>query len=521
MTQPDNTLIERLAQFESSGNLAGALNLLGARPLATDALAAIAIALYRRNLSALAFIIAGQLLENGIESCEMRVLSSHLGLRLGQDQAAMQSLARLAQHLDTGGAPARDAVRRLLDHRLAVDAINACSGGNHSLARSLMQLWSLVVPDTVRRFAPPAADHQTDLARFRAPGDPSRLHRLEMPPEGTPRSARKAVIGIRHLWFPEVPASREHDVGPRFAHAFETYGWHTVRHDLRSFHDTALIVEDYRALAALCREHDADMLVIDDFQPQRANRAAGEIIRALRREMPRLRVIGTYFDPWQPDEWNDIEAGAELLDAIWSLVVTPVWQRPGFAGKTLFLPLPHGGSYPMAPRVQPGFRFGGGMSYSNWDRAFWLTALADTGLLTKTAMSSHRLDDLDALESYRAYMMRQATSTEAAINLARRSNGVHTLTGRTFESIATGNLLVQERSDDIDGFFVAGRHYLRFETVADLHDIAHLIRTEPDIVETIRQEGAAFFRERYADERLVAYLDQFLFHRAAAEREAA
>lgn len=186
----------------------------------------------------------------------------------------------------------------------------------------------------------------------------------------------------------------------------------------------------------------------------------------------------------------------------------------------MFATWPHGGSYPPPPPLQPILSFGGGVQLSNWDRAFWLAALAEAQLPVRTAVSDHAGDKLGALESYRAYMLKAATG-DAVLNFSRRLNGLHTLTGRTFETLATGGLLVQERSDDIDPFFVANRHYLRFETLTDLVDICHLLRAEPGRAEDIRRDGAAFFRERYSDERLIAYLDHALFHHHADERAAA
>jgi hypothetical protein len=91
----------------------------------------------------------------------------------------------------------------------------------------------------------------------------------------------------------------------------------------------------------------------------------------------------------------------------------------------------------------------------------------------------------------------------------------------TFETLATGSLLIQERCDDIDLFFVAGRHYLRFETLTDLFDIAALLRSNPERAEAVRREGTAFLAERYSDDKLIGYLDRFLFHRETAARSAA
>lgn len=519
MPSNEDMLINRLARLERAGDIPAALNLLGSQPLTPNAFASIAISLYRRDLSALAFIIVHKLIEAGIENWMLRAIAAHLAIRLDQADAIAPSLTRLAQLL-AGDATQRDAARQLLDPLLPRDAVVAFHTGNHALTRAYTRLWATVDPQTAARLAAPAANRTPDYARFLEPDDAGKLQRLTAPAAGTPRAPRRVVLGIRHRWSSEQPDSREHDMPPRYELAFRSYGWQTQRHDLRSFADAALVAEDYRALAALCREGDADLLFIDDFQPQRGNHAARDIIAALRLECPKLKIVSLYPDPWAPERWDDMEAGAGLLDGIWSAVVTPVWQRPAFAGKALFLPFPNGGTYPPSPPLAPRFRFAGGVQYTNWDRAFWAAAILEAGLPLRIESSDHQEDHRDALESFRAYMMRAQTG-EVALNFARRSNGVLTLTNRTFETLATGCLLVQERSDNIDPFLTAGRHYLRFETLADLVDIAHLLATEPDRAEAIRHEGAAYMAEHYADERLIGYLDQFLFHRESAARVAA
>jgi hypothetical protein len=52
-------------------------------------------------------------------------------------------------------------------------------------------------------------------------------------------------------------------------------------------------------------------------------------------------------------------------------------------------------------------------------------------------------------------------------------------------------------------------------------DRAYMLQTAPDRAAGVREADAAFFAERYSDERLVADLDHFLFHRESAARAAA
>ncbi len=519
MSSADEALIDELVRLERAGDLVGALRLLRSHALSPQDLMTIGVALYRHELSWLPFAIARQLLDAGFENWLLYALSAHLGLRIGQSDAADASADRLEKLLAQADAAEREKARAFLDFCLTRDIVAVFHRGEREKLCAYARLWTIVDPATMQRFALPGPQGRSDPARFLEPAGDERLFHFEAPPADVKRIARKAVLAARRYWYVGRPVSREQDIPVRIAAAMTEYGWPTIRCDLRSFGHRATVTKDYEAIAAQCRRIDADLLVIDEFQPRRlGNTAPGEIVRALKRDLPGLRVVGLYLDPWEPEQFDDIEAGAEIVDAVWSPVVTALWQRPAFRGKTLFFPMPHGGSYTPAVQRRPGLEFHGGVQSSNWDRAFWLEAIAQAGIPLQTTVSTHANDHLDALESYRAYL-RKLGGAEASVNFARRGNGIHihTLTARTFEVPAAGGLLVQERSDDIDRFLVAGRHYLRFEALADLADIAALIRAAPDRIDAVRREGAAFFRARYADDRIVAYLDNALFHPARSD----
>jgi hypothetical protein len=514
-----DAIVETLAALERTGGLSAAVRLLASQALSPDRLTTIAVSLYRSGANAVPFVIATKLVEGGVESLVLRALVAHLAVRLGQPAAA-GSIIQFAQRCRNADGSERDTVRALLDPLLPIDLVEAFRAGNLALIRSYTPLWGALDPETLERLAPPPAGYVPNFARFQNPA--LRLPQRDFPaiPADALHRTRKVVFAIRHRWVPDRPSSREHDMPSRYSSAIGNYGWSPIRHDLRSFNDAAIVTEDYQAISALCRESGADLLILDEFLPRWGTGAAGEIIRALRRDRPSLKILSIYFDPWNPQSWDEMEAAAAYLDGAWSQIVTPVWQRPAFRHKAFLFPFPLGG-IDAAPRSrEPGFRFAGGVEYTNWDRALWLAAISATELPLDIAVSAHRDDDLTPIESFRVYLQR-VCGAEAAINFARRSNGLRTSTARIFEVLAGGGLLVQERSDDLDFYLSAGEHYLRFETLTDLFDIAELIRSEPGFVNGIRHAGAAFFRAHYADDRLFAYLDRFLFDRESVASAAA
>ena len=65
--------------------------------------------------------------------------------------------------------------------------------------------------------------------------------------------------------------------------------------------------------------------------------------------------------------------------------------------------------------------------------------------------------------------------------------------------------------EDMYHFFVPGEHYLEFSTLPELAALIRFVREHPAEAEVVRQQGHAFVKERYSDEKLIGYLDKALF----------
>jgi spore maturation protein CgeB len=98
-----------------------------------------------------------------------------------------------------------------------------------------------------------------------------------------------------------------------------------------------------------------------------------------------------------------------------------------------------------------------------------------------------------------------------------RPNLSRILTGRFFETVLAGALLIQEETPEMDHYLVAGEHFLAFRTVSELRAIVRFIAEHPEQAEAIRRQGNAFARARYNDEALIASLDAHLFHTPGAQ----
>ncbi|MFZ1992054.1 MAG: glycosyltransferase [Alphaproteobacteria bacterium] len=351
----------------------------------------------------------------------------------------------------------------------------------------------------------------TDIEVMRREGQAgARLIQYRSPPPNAPRVAHRAVVALRSRIFPQNPQSRELDIGPRFMDAAERYGW-----PARFAPTSWLNVQgDFDSVLAACCEHSADILILDDQLVQSSWTLAPrrDFITRLRAERPGIKVVALYLDSWEIDPALLREAVTDV-DAVWATApAMPHWREPAFAAKTLHAPLVHGGHAKSPNGLAPGrLSFVGGVMGYNWHRALWRTASIVNDLPIDWHLSTHQADGLPPLESYRAYMEKLGTSG-CSLNLAMRPDLSCVATDRSFEAPLAGALLVQEAADDLDYFFIAGEHYLRFSTFAELRAITELIERQPDAVQAIRAAGHEFAVSRYSDEKLMSYLDAILFH---------
>jgi hypothetical protein len=235
----------------------------------------------------------------------------------------------------------------------------------------------------------------------------------------------------------------------------------------------------------------------------------------LRQQLPGLFIIAFTCDPWEPDLAPRLCALAGPVDCVWSLNPSlPVWREPCFVGKMALFPFPPGVEPPAVDGARmPGFSFAGSIEGFNWTRAIWLAQARMVGRVDiQVDRSTHAQEDLSPMDSYRAFMARLA-GHYASVNFSLRRTMQRTVTGRAFEVLASGGLLIQEQTPDLDYYMVAGRDYLRFETFEDLVGIADFLKQCPDQAEQIRLNGSRLMRGVYDDISTIGYLDEFIFRK--------
>jgi hypothetical protein len=349
-----------------------------------------------------------------------------------------------------------------------------------------------------------------DLAQhIRASRERARLIEFKSRPQGVPRDPRKGLVAMRERIFPRDPGSRPLDIGPRIAAAMNAYGWSTAFHGLKCVAD----VDDYGALTIACLRLKPDVLVIDDhlIQVPELRHPRAEMIAILRQALPSLKIVAFHPDPWELDV-NTLREASAMLDAVWTGASSlPVWNYPDLQPKVIKMPLPHVGNY-IAPEgpLPERITFVGSIKGFNYHRVYWLVTALASGLPIDWDISKHNDDGLSAIDSFAAYMQRVA-KTGIQINFSMRPDLSRITTGRVFETLLSGALLVTEHSPDMDYHFVSGEHYLGFSSFSELCSIIQFIKEHPGEASAIRQCGYEFARQNYSDERIISRLDDFIF----------
>lgn len=96
--------------------------------------------------------------------------------------------------------------------------------------------------------------------------------------------------------------------------------------------------------------------------------------------------------------------------------------------------------------------------------------------------------------------------SRGVLNVSCHGYGVHLITGRVWEAVAAGSLLVEQDNPATAMVFAPYRHYLPWTTVEDIVQIARFIDRRPDLAARIADEAHAWARRYYNGDRFWAAL---------------
>jgi len=460
-----------------------------------------------------AYTVARMVTSNGVYNPVFSLAQAIGGLLFGNAGDMQFGVSSLATLIERGTPEQQQFLGRDVVHPIIEQLIFSADVREPTFALNLLEIYKAGAVEIRRIFDWSNDDRAPDLAAWQRQGfGKARLVSFASPSPATPRQPRKVLIAMRERVFPKKADSRLFDFGLLIASAMQAYGWQAEVYPMQYFD----LADDYRQIMARCSTQGFDALLIDDHiiseTPQHGARSA--MLQNLKMLLPNLKIVAIHLDPWAISAESLVGASGQM-DALWAPHPTmPAWQHPALARKMLFMPFPLGGQCPEPSTPLPTkLTFTGAALGYNWHRVFW-TAGVNQGLEIEAKLTPHLDDGLPPLESHARYMA-GVEKAGISLNFSMRPNMARVLTARAFESIMAGALLVQEETDEINAYFIAGEHYLSFDTVQDLRAITRFIRECPAEAEAIRRRGNDFARERYSDEKIISYLDQQLFLSAA------
>ena len=340
----------------------------------------------------------------------------------------------------------------------------------------------------------------TGLDPFYTPGQ---VKHKSIPPRRVLFFARRYYYG---------PSSREHDMGPRVASAFEASGWSCRLID-PNFHGKQERRPTPDLLAALVQESASEIVVIDHFGIPMTVGAWADFTQRIRRDNPAIKLIHLNFDPWVASQWPALKAIADQVDLIWSATPAgPFWDSLRLRDKLSIAPFPVGVPVEtLTPAGREHFvAFFGAVESYNLSRAYWLSLFHHSGLKIAGRVTHHESDGRDVMDSFTHYL-NGFRSARCLLSFSMRADGTRMLTGRSFETIFSGGCLIQERVDDLDYYFEPGRHYFRFESFADLRNLLTWLSHHPEEAQATAERGQAFYHAHYSDQAIVDSLGRRLF----------
>jgi hypothetical protein len=221
------------------------------------------------------------------------------------------------------------------------------------------------------------------------------------------------------------------------------------------------------------------------------NESASAFAAARRRHG--ARVVACFRDAWAVAPERLVQGLGESVDVVFhchpELLTHPALQDPRVY--CFFQPIQIA-----APTIAPGAipRAGaiGSINNANAGRVVWWAEGAEAGLPLDFQETAFLGPDMRTPEDYANLL----AGYRLTVNFSRRTSGAKIITARTLETLAVGGVLVEEDSANTRYFLQPGRHYVPFETWADLAELIPWMLDRPDLCRRLAQEGKAWV-ERY------------------------
>jgi len=214
-----------------------------------------------------------------------------------------------------------------------------------------------------------------------------------------------------------------------------------------------------------------------------------------------LKVIGMIGDAWGDHGTNLMQYWSTSVDLLLYAAPAEDDHRIKVSRLSNILLIPLGVNSHAFYNEQPkeiDVYFSGSLSWGL--RPFWLPFLRDTVRkhALKAVVNSHNREAGIAFnhDTYEKY----TRISKVIVNFSSRnysSNPVKALTGRAWQAIASGALLLEEDNEPIKHYFTPYVHYVPFKTVSDLEFLINFFVKNAKYRERISQAGLEYYNEHY------------------------
>jgi hypothetical protein len=321
-------------------------------------------------------------------------------------------------------------------------------------------------------------------------------YELWTPPFAKKDIPRSLTLCFRKFWWANGE-SRLHDIGPRIGAAFNKSGW-SVNH---------LDVSDILTALSGKRLHDR-VLLIDVEQPEvLANDF--RVLRELKSSgVTTIGWTGDYYR-WSSADYNKLR---DCVDIIWGGGPSSLGAELKNKKFTDFPP-PVGidvPDYALRDRLKGVGKtiFKGSIERNNLPRLiYWLHCSHKENV--HFDITSHMMDCESPLDGYSKYLD-QLNSGSAVLNLSERISGERPITGRSFEAMSFGSLLLQETCPIMSRYFVASEEFLTFSNPTELDEQLEKIKLKPKECLDIARNGHCRWKNNYANELIGRHFQALL-----------
>ena len=223
-------------------------------------------------------------------------------------------------------------------------------------------------------------------------------------------------------------------------------------------------------------------------------------------------VVGFAFDGWSYNSNVHDELVRNCLDLVWCPnKYFELYSNNLPVNKVTPFPIPPGiSSYDHCTILsnvaeQSNIKFSGNIERQSFPRLLWFIEKSkkigvEFDLSNYKARSTYHEYD-----SYISYLGR-LRQCKAVINFSTRNDMSRGYTGRSAETIAMRQPLLQEYCPAFNILYKPGEHFLQFSNIKDFDNIYAQVMSSEFVSREIAESAYSFFQERYSDRRLLEHL---------------